>query len=32
VPIAAGAAVLWRIGGGLLRIETLAPELQKRGI
>ena len=32
VPLAAAAAVLWRIGGDRLRIETSAPELQERGI
>jgi hypothetical protein len=32
VPLAAAAAVVWRIGGDLLTIETFAPELRKRGI
>ena len=32
VPLAATAVVLWRAGGDVLRIETLAPELQKRGL
>ena len=32
VPLAAAAYLVWRIGGRLLEIETLAPELQNRGI
>ena len=32
VPVAAAAALVWWLGGHLLRIETLAPELQKRGL
>jgi hypothetical protein len=32
VPLAATAVVLWQVGSDLLRIETLAPELQKRGL
>jgi hypothetical protein len=32
VPLLAVAAVLWRVGGDLLTIDTFAPELRKRGI
>jgi hypothetical protein len=32
VPLAAAAFVVWRAGHRLLAIETLMPELQKRGI
>jgi hypothetical protein len=32
VPVAAAALALWRLGRGVLSIETSAPELQKRGI
>jgi hypothetical protein len=32
VPLAAAVAVMWRVGGDLLAIETSAPELQRRGI
>jgi hypothetical protein len=32
VPLAVSVVMLWRAGGDVLRIETSAPELQKRGI
>ena len=32
VPLLAAIVVMWRVGGDLLTIETIAPELRKRGI
>ena len=32
VPLLASGVVLWRAGDDFLRIQTLAPELQKRGL
>ncbi len=32
VPLAAAAAVVWRLAGDPLAIETWAPELEKRGV
>lgn len=32
VPFAATVAVLWTVAGDLFAIQTIAPELQKRGV